>query len=261
MKDKFVCESCGNESINKINISRFIDKLDSYFKTNDLDGAYKHLKYFENEARSINDSCGLLSILNEELGFFRRNNSKDECLKAIDEVLELLEDKDLTDKVSGATIYVNAATSLKAFGKAREGLSLYDKAEEIYKNKGKLDSFEYASLLNNKGSSLADLSEYDLAINSFNKAIDILIKDGKHDGEIAVSLVNKAHALYDLDSANVPYVEETLDKAWEYINSSNQPHDANFAYILSKCAPSFRYFKRELEAMSLEEIAKTIYGR
>jgi tetratricopeptide (TPR) repeat protein len=238
---------------------RFIENLDKFFATNDLKGAGDYLLYWENEARALQDDCGLLSVLNEEIGYYRRTNDSDKGLKAVYDALELLKIKDLTDNVTGATIYINAATTLKCFGKAEEGLPCYDVAEKIYLERGREKSFDYAALLNNKAAALCDLGKYDDAEICYNKAIDILKIDGKHDGEIAVSLVNLAHLIYDRDDTAYNKVEETLDLAWDYINSKNQPHDANYAFIISKCAPSFRYFKREIEADALEETAKEIY--
>ena len=92
-------------------------------------------------------------------------------------------------------------------------------------------------------------------------AIEILKEEGKHDGEIAISMINLAHLVFDRDDTAYERVESLLDEAWEYINSPRQPHDANYAFILSKCAPSLDYFKRHDEADALREVAKEIYER
>lgn len=258
-KERFECSSCSKEPTGRINVGRFIAKLDECFKTDDLAEAARTVEYWENEARSLNDACGLLSVLNEEIGLYRRMNEKDKALRAVRLAKEIVDFSENND-VSRATVMVNAATTLKAFGYPAEGLPYFDKAEEIYIDNGKKDSFEHAALLNNKSSSLCDLKRYDEGEKCLNYAIEILKKEGKHDGEIAVSLINLAHLTYDRDENSYEAVEAILDKAWEYINSENQPHDANYAFIISKCAPSLRYFKRELEAEALEQTAAEIYG-
>ncbi|HBK02216.1 MAG TPA: hypothetical protein DDY77_04215, partial [Clostridiales bacterium] len=120
---------------------------------------------------------------------------------------------------------------------------------------------EYAALLNNCGSALSELRRFDEAENLMKKAIEILKEDGTHDGEIAVSLINLAHLYYDRDDTSQKEVEKLLDEAWEYINSPRQPHDANYAFILSKCAPSLKYFHRFDEAEAITAVANEIYGK
>ena len=122
-------------------------------------------------------------------------------------------------------------------------------------------SFEYAALLNNYGSALSEICRFDEAENLMKKAIEILKEDGTHDGEIAVSLINLAHLYYDRDDTSQKEVEKLLDEAWEYINSPRQPHDANYAFILSKCAPSLKYFHRFDEAEAILSVANEIYGK
>ncbi|MBQ9429061.1 MAG: tetratricopeptide repeat protein [Clostridia bacterium] len=259
--ENFECKSCSAEPTGRINLARFLDRLDACFARGDLAAAGECLAFWENEARGYNDSCGLLSVLNEEIGYYRRTGEREKGLGAVSEALQLLQFKGLTDHISGATIFINAATTLKAFGKAEEGLPLYDTAAEIYKECGKTDSYEYAALLNNKAAALCELRRFDEGQATYEQAIAILEKEGKHDGEIAVSLVNLAHLYYDRDDTAFADVEALLDRAWEMINSPRQPHDANYAFILEKCAPSFRYFKREIEAEALEEVSKEIYGK
>ena len=159
------CSSCVKEPTEKINVLRFIDKLDSLLKRNNIQGAKECLMFWEEEARKKSDSCGLLSVLNEEAGFYRRTRDKENGLKAAREALKLINEKSLENNVSGATVYVNVATTFKAFGNTEEGLPLYDKAEEIYLKNGMSDSYEYAALLNNKATALADAEKFDEAEN------------------------------------------------------------------------------------------------
>ena len=254
------CKGCSKVDTEKVDIYRFITKLDSFFQTNDLAGAGKHLNYWEQEAKALGDNAGLLTVLNEEIGYYRRTGEREQALRAVEEATELLKSTELINNPSGAVICINIATTLNAFGKAEEGIPLYEQAEKIYLAQGMENTYEYAALLNNKATALSNLKQYKQAEESIERAISILKTDGTHDGEIAVSLVNLAHLFYDNDDTAVEKVEKALDLAWEYINSPNQPHDANYAFILSKCAPSYRYFNREIEANALEKVSAEIYG-
>ena len=248
------------EKAGSVDVRRFIEKLDKCFMTNDLAAAEKLISDRAAEAESVGDDRGLLTILNEGLGFYRRTNDFDKAMDCIDKVVALIDKVGVQRKVSGATIYVNLATTMKAFGRASEGLKYYDMAESVYLDNGMEASYEYSALLNNRASALSELKRYDEAELNLMIAIDILKADGKHDGEVAVALINLAHVVYDRDDGDTDRVEKLLDEAWEYINSDRQPHDANYAFIISKCAPSLKYFDRADEAEALLAVAKVIYG-
>ncbi|MEG9430429.1 MAG: tetratricopeptide repeat protein [Christensenellaceae bacterium] len=109
----------------QINISRFIAKLDSCFDRNDLKAAKECIEYWEKEARETGDDRALLTVLNEAVGFYRRTQKRGRALAAMEESLTLVDKLGLPDKLSGATIYINAATTLSFFGKEEEGLQLY----------------------------------------------------------------------------------------------------------------------------------------
>ncbi|MGN0549714.1 MAG: tetratricopeptide repeat protein [Acutalibacteraceae bacterium] len=245
----------------RINITRFIDRLDACFNRNDMRAARECIEYWENEARQNNDDRGLLTVLNEAVGYYRRSKKKTKALKAMEESLSLVEKLGLSDSLSGATIYINAATTLSFFGRVQEGLELYEKAEACYQVNGGTQTYEYAALLNNKAATLNELKRYDEAETNWKNAIEILKKVGYHDGEIAISLVMLAHLTFDRDDTAYEQVEALLDEAWDYINSDNQPKDGNYAYVLRKCAPSFDYFQRPMEAQALRDVAKEIYER
>ena len=243
----------------QINISRFIAKLDSCFDRNDLKAAKECIEYWEKEARETGDDRALLTVLNEAVGFYRRTQKRGKALAAMGESLTLVDKLGLPDKLSGATIYINAATTLSFFGKEEEGLQLYDKAARCYEIERHTETYEYAALLNNKAGTLNALKRYDEAERDWVQAIEILKEIGGHAGEIAISLVMLAHLTFDRDDTSYEKVEKILDEAWEYINSDDQPKDGNYAYVLRKCAPSFEYFQRSDEAEAMREVAKDIY--
>lgn len=253
------CRSCVREPSATISVARFLDRLDRCFARNDLAEAVSCISYWEQEARSLGDLKGLLTVINEQLGFYRRTGDRKAGLQAVRKAVELVGQLGMGDTISGATILVNAATTQKAFGEAREGLPLYEQAEGIYLAHQMEWSYEYAAMLNNQAAALCDLERYDEGETCYRKAIRILQREGAHDGEIAVSLVNLAHLTFDRDPTSYEQVEPLLDEAWEYINSRRQPHDGNYAFILSKCAPSFEYFGRRMEAAALREVAEEIY--
>ena len=250
---------------NKIDIERFLKKLDNYFSTNDLSNACDCIDFWEKEARNAGDDRALLTILNERLGLSRRVNDSEKGLLAIEECKSLIEKLNLTNSISAATIYINAATTSSHFGKDNEGLLLYEKAKNCYIDKGQTNTYEYATLLNNSAGVLSKLKKYDDSEKNYLEAIDILKRLGNRDGEIALSLVMLAHITFDRsdapDDSVYEKVENLLDESIKYLKSDKIVRDGNFAFILDKCAPSFDYFKRPGQAKAMRKLAKEIYSK
>ncbi|MBO4378423.1 MAG: tetratricopeptide repeat protein [Clostridia bacterium] len=242
-------------------VSRFLARLDGCFGRNDMSGARECIRFWEEEARRMNDRRGLLTVLNEAVGFYRRTQKKSKAMAALRECLELLDELGQANTLSGATVIINAATTLSFFGQPAESLPLYAQAAECYEAQGRTDSYEYAALLNNQAAAYEALKQYDDAERCWREAVEILRREGKHDGEIAISLVCLAHLTFDRDDTAFEQVEQLLDEAWDCLNSPRQPRDGNYAYILRKCAPSFDYFQRPDAAQALREVAKEIYGQ
>ena len=248
---------------NKIDIDRFIKKLDEYFNKNDLPSAGDCLAFWEGEARNAKDDRALLTILNEYLGYCRRVNDEEKAIATIEECKSLIDKLNLTNKISAATIFINAATTSAHFGNHEAGLALYDKAKKCYIDLDKKDTYEYATLLNNSAGVLNTLKKYDEAEKNYLEAIDILKRIGGHDGEIALSFVMLAHITFDrvddADDKTYEQVENLLDEAIKYLTSDKIVRDGNFAFILDKCAPSFDYFKRPGQAKAMRELSQQIY--
>lgn len=147
----------------RIDISRFIDRLDACFNRNDMKAARECIESCEREARDAGDERALLTILNEGVGCYRRTQKRGKALKAMQESLVPAEKLGLTQNLSGATIFVNAATTLSFFGEEEKGLELYGKAAAIYEKEGRTETYEYAALLNNEAGTLYALKKYDEA--------------------------------------------------------------------------------------------------
>ncbi len=255
------CRSCSKEAGDTINVARFRDHMSECFRKSDIKSAGQSIEWWEAEARRMGDDRGLLTVRSEELGFYRKTGEQEKAMKAVGESLELLSGLGLEDRVSGATVLVNAATTLKAFGRAEEGLPLFDRAERVYLRNGMSGAYEYAALLNNKATALCDLRRYDEAETCYARAAEILKAEGKHDADVALSLLGLCHLWYDRDdAAAADRIEKTLDEVWEWAVSPRNERNADYAYALTRCLPSLRYFKRGAEADVLQEMSGEIYS-
>ena len=104
--------------VTPISVGRMIEKLDSYLNQNDYDAAERHLKYWLTEADAGHDMRGKLTVLNEQIGFYRKTGKESECLRAVSDALSFADSMDMNKSVTYGTTLINAATGYKAFGKA-----------------------------------------------------------------------------------------------------------------------------------------------
>ena len=161
---------------------------------------------------------------------------------------------DLKNSVTSGTTWINAATTLKAFGQPQKALPLYEKAWRAYS--GSLDPMDYrfAGLSNNMALAYVDMGEYAHAGNYYEKAMSIMKKLPGGSMEMAVTYVNLA-CMYDVwvhcsdlegdDAAPDDWDEriwDCLDKAMEYLDDPQAKRDGYYAFTCSKCAGTFGYF-------------------
>ncbi len=254
--------SCVKEPISTIPVARVISKIDALFEQNNLQEVGRVLEYWQQEARALHDQKGLLSILNEQLGYYRKIADKQKGLSTVEEVLGLLECEE--DSVSSATVYLNLATTMKAFGKAQEAMAHYQKAQQIYEQNLDEDDFRLAGLYNNMATALCELKSFDMALEYYQKAVDVL---GKKQvcAELAVTYVNMAHLHYEKSQNEGLNCEETIDKllvlAFECLDDKSLARDGNYAFVCSKCAPSYAFFGYFLQKQELEKRASEIYNK
>lgn len=249
--------------VTPIPVRRIMEKLDSYLDRNDYDAAERHLLYWLAEADACRDARGRLTLLNEQIGLYRKRGKEAECLRAAKDALALAESLEMENSVSYGTTLINAATGYKAFGKAEEALPLYRRARAIYEAALGPGDGRLGGLYNNMALALADLAEYREAEELYHKAIGIMEKQENGALEVAVSCLNLA----DLAAAEAgpeaaeEKIEKLLTKAEELLNAESLPRDGYYAFVCEKCAPVFGYYGYFLTEEELKRRAKEIHER
>ena len=262
-KYNFGCASCGykdtpkDQPLGRIDVSRAISKLDELFSRNALSDAGKLLDFWRGEAVRLNDRQGELSIVNEQLGFFRRTNEEDKAMEAVSRSLELIESLSMVDSVSSATILLNAATTLKAFGRAADALPLYERTLAVYQKDLDDGDVRLGGFYNNYALTLADLGMLSEAKEAYMRAISVMMSSENGKPEAAISYINMAY-LYPEHSAEA---HSALKRASDLLEECSYMNDGNYAFVLSKCAPAFRDFGYTDLAYRLEGRSKEIYER
>lgn len=242
----------------KISLRTFIKELDSLFAKEDLQGAEACAVKWLDLAREYGDKPGELIILNEMTGFYRQTKNEEKGLAAVNEAFALLDSFDF-DKKTAATIYLNGATTMKAFGKSAEAMKFYEKSHGLFLEILDKNDPLFAGFYNNKALALQDLKSYSEAEEHFIKAIKITESNKKNELETAISLVNLAHLYYEIDSGD-ERINGLMDKALDILDCPDYYGYEKYAFTCRKCAPSFGFFGFFLAEKKLNERADRIYA-
>lgn len=259
----FSCSSCSNDNINRIPIKRIIEKVDSYYDKNDQNKAIQLLLYWEKEARSINDNDGLLSLCNELMGYYRKNENEEKSFFYVNEALGVLKKEKIEDSIMAGTTYLNIATVNKVFNNIENSLHFYNKALNIYEKLLDKNDTRLGGLYNNMALAYVDNNEFVKAKTYYNKALEIMKKDSNSRLEVAITYANLADAI-EKEKGIIEGEDEInnyLEKVKQIIEDSHLERNGYYAYVISCLAPQFSYYGYFLYANELKERSKEIYER
>lgn len=254
------CPFCKPGAAASIPIGRVTEKLDALMAKKDTAGAERHLAYWLAEAQAAADVRGTLAVLNEWIGFCRKEEREKDAFRYCELALPLAE-KEFPDTVTQATTLINAATAYKAFSRAAEALPLYEKARKIYETALAPDDGRLAGLYNNMALALTDEKQYAAAREAYMRALSVLEKCADTFPEQAITYCNLAAlceaetGLLDGEEAITAYME----KARRALDAP-QTRDANYAYVCEKCADAFGYYGYFSYREDLEKREEDSYG-
>jgi len=251
------------DEIHSIEIGRVIEKLDEYLGRNDYPGAERHLQYWKAEALQNRDRRGLLSVLNEQIGLYRKTGKEKEGLEAIEAALSLAHELGMEETISMGTTLVNAATAYKAFRQPLKALPLYEEARAIYEASLQEEDSRLGGLYNNMALTKAELGAYDEAEHLFEKALHVMEKVENGEIEQAITYCNLADLYVSRDGleAAEKKVQECMDKAKELLDTESLPRNGYYAFVCEKCAPAFSYYGYFGVEDELNQRARDIYER
>lgn len=247
----------------RIEIGRILAKEDSLYDELKYEEIERLLTYWEKEADALKDKSGELTMLSEQIGLFRKMKEKSKAITAIDKALKLMESTGYNDSPSAGTIYLNAATTLKAFGELDKAMPCYQKTQELYDKYLKPNDEKYGGLYNNMALAYVDLKEFETAEELYNKALEIMSAiDGKQL-EVAITYVNMAQLYFawlDMEEC-VDRILECMNKAYENLMSDKVPQNGYWAFVASSCIPAFDQFGFDSYKEILQKKVDEIYGR
>jgi len=242
-----------------MDVPGFIKELDALYSSGREAQAGQALDSAAEKARSMGDWRSELAVLSELCGHCRRSGEEKKALDAIDRLMELIREHRMGSTVSAATVLLNAATTLKCFGRAADSIPIFRHVSRVYSDNLDPSDYRFAGLFNNMALSCADVGDFSQAEELFKAAMKIIARCNEPQNELAVSLCNLAE-LYCKQNPEDERINECMERAWEYLNDPALPRDGYHAFTVSKCAPSFDYFGFFLYAAELKERAAKIYG-
>jgi len=244
----------------KLSVPEIIAGLDALYEQGRENEAQSYLEHWRGEAVRCGDWRAELSILSELLGQYRRSGDREKGLHTVDEALRLIEQHGMGDTVSGATVMLNAATTLKCFSESERSIGLFQHVSRVYSSKLDPMDYRFGGLYNNMALSYADVGDIRRAELYFNRAMGV-IKGCEHpENELAVTLCNMAE-MYGRRDLEDERIGQCLEEAWALLNSKKLPRDGYHAFTVSKCAPCFDYFGYFIYAKELRKRADAIYER
>ncbi len=240
-------------------VPELIRQLDALYDSGREAEAGEFLLRAGERARMLGDWRAELSILSELMGYYRRARQEDGGLAAVTEGLNIIREHNLGFTVSGATVMLNAATTMKCFGRAAESMELFRHVCRVYAQNLDPMDYRFGGLYNNMALSCADTGDYQGAEQYFKLAMGVIENCENPDNELAVTLCNMAE-MYDRQDPEDQRIGQCMERAWAHLNAPELPWDGYHAFTISKCAPSFDYFGYFIWAGALKERAEKIYA-
>lgn len=241
-----------------LNVPELIGTLDGLYAAGRETEAGARLEGWLHDARIGGDWRSELTVLSELLGQYRRSGEQEKGLAAVDAALELIRAHGMGSTVSGATVMLNAATTLKCFSRAAQSLPIFAHVCRVFAAKLDPGDYRFAGLYNNMALSCADTGDIDGAERYFELAMQVISACEHPENDMAVTLCNMAE-MYGRRDSEDRRVEQCLESAWGKLNAPTLPRDGYHAFTVSKCAPCFDYFGFFIYAKELRERAENIY--
>lgn len=236
-----VPEACTEGVPDGEEIGQVIADFDRLLAQDAKEEAGRYLEDWLERFEKNGDWACQITILNEMMGFYRNTGEKEKGLDSVKRGLALVREHELSGTVSGGTTFVNAATTMKAFGESKEAMAYYEQAFRVYGKSLAPDDYRFGGLFHNMALAFEDLGEYKRAEIYYKKAMEIMerLRPGSIM-EIAVTWVNLA-VLYE-KWGREEEIDLCLNKAMDSFHARDVVRDAYYAFNCRKCADTFGHF-------------------
>lgn len=243
-------------------VQQMFSELNGFFNVHDMSGAEACMEKYLQIAREQNDWQSELTILNEQIGFYRKAGNVSAGMRTIDRAFRLVEDHGLSSHEAGATTWLNGATAFRAFKEYETSYIYFKKTMELYLNLLRPFDYRFASLYNNFALLLIDMKRYEEAEAYFEKSLIILETDPDSGAEMATTCVSMAHMYHSMElkpERKQEKIKSILLRAWKLLSRWEMLPDSYFAYVCDICSKSFFFFGLEKEGADLKRRSEEYY--
>lgn len=180
----------------------FLKGLDAIFEGHE--GATKAEPYLlqaMDDAENAGDDAGLLTVLNETMGFYRSQGRHEDNQWIVQRSIELALRMRLEGTEAWTTTLINAATSMRAAGRYDQGEDLYHQAIDSAKTTLSPTDRRMAALHNNLSMLYSETGRPEQALHELEAALRVLEAasvDPSNDIDIAATHTNIALILLEL---------------------------------------------------------------
>lgn len=189
-------DSNDSDSIPAFDADRFLQGLDAIFARHAAASeAAPYLEQAMSDAENAEDDAGLLTVLNETMGFYRSQGWHDKNQWIVQRTIELTLRMGLEGSETWATTLINCATAMRAAKQYDQAEDLYTQALHCAEQVFAPDDRRIAALHNNLSMLYSETDRPDKAETELRKAIDLLATASENpstDIDLASSYTNLA---------------------------------------------------------------------
>ena len=213
---------------------RFLAGLDAIFDAHAAAKAGPYLEQAMIDAENAGDDAGLLTVLNETMGFYRSQGRHKENQWIVQRALELATRMGITGTEAWTTTLINAATAMRAAGQYDQSEDLYKQAQTSSERTLAPNDRRLAALHNNLSMLYSETGKTHQAEVELGEALRILESsspDAETDLDVASTHTNLALTLLAEDKLSAASWHAA--KALEIYRNGHLEHSAHYASALA----------------------------
>lgn len=215
----------------------FLKGLDAIFEAHE--GATKAEPYLlqaMDDAENAGDDAGLLTVLNETMGFYRSQGRHDDNQWIVQRSIELALRMRLEGTEAWTTTLINAATSMRAAGRYDQAEDLYRQAVDSAKTTLSPTDRRLAALHNNLSMLYSETGRAVEAERELNEALHVLeaaSTDPSRDIDIAATHTNLALMLLEHPDDAIDEAMAHARLSLDIYRNAGQEHAGHYASALA----------------------------
>ena len=227
-----------SDDANRFDTNAFLAGLDAIFERHAAaKEAEPYLQQAMADAENAGDDAGLLTVLNETMGFYRSQGRHESNQWIVQRTIELALRMGLEGSEAWATTLINCATAMRAAGR-------YDQSEELYRQAlaCALTTFDandrrIAALHNNLSMLYSETDRLEEAAHELREALRCIeAANVNPDAEIDAASSHKNLALVLLAEHRLDEADRHASRALQIYANGHLEHSAHYASALAGCA-------------------------